>query len=477
GGAAGGSGGGAAGGSTAGRTKKRLKHQLFKDDIPDHFKGMKRALIFHIKVLWGLIGKADGAVPVLPSDDNIAQFARCFQSKDQLTAQGRQDANVPLDENLVTIPTWNPSKRRTSAENRQCDIPEVAMSFIKVTLAKYGLCQFAPDFRVPAYNLYNHACRMAAIDSFRQMIQADVYSEFAPERTALNRVDFMIAIYDHTVHLVKKRDWKKESRDPGAHTASESRNAAVKSRKRKRDWKKESRDPGAHTASESRNAAVKSRKRLCGQRLNFLHENRYPGRYMDMVTPHATSDDERDPNELRTEDGVPIYWIRKVPGRSKEAERFIRILDEKRNAVLEQEGKRISRMRLVPETGQKKSLFKLLPKQMPMDYYDPDFFNGLTPKQRSEVVRRDYMVLLPNVEQSFTRSREERLPTQHLNNLQAIIRKKERYNFSGVRAVLEEQVDDEEMNIYSEESDDEDNEALRDNANTHVGAMLAAFAS
>ncbi|PPQ80657.1 hypothetical protein CVT24_011676, partial [Panaeolus cyanescens] len=217
--AGGGAGGGNSGQAAAGPSlvqRKRLKHQLFKKDIPDDFKGMQRALVFHVKVLWGLIGKADGAVPALPTDNNIAQFSRFFQSKDQLNAQARQGATIPLDESLVKIPSLDPSKRRTSAENRQCDIPEVAMSFIKVTLAKYGLCQFAPDFRQPAYSLYNHACHMAAVDSFRQMIQANVYSEFVSDRTSLNRVDLMVDIYDHTVHLVKKQDWRREIKDPGA---------------------------------------------------------------------------------------------------------------------------------------------------------------------------------------------------------------------------------------------------------------------
>ena len=64
-------------------------------------------------------------------------------------------------------------------------------------------------------------------------------------------------------------------------------------------------------------------------------------------------------------------------------------------------------VRIVPE-NQKNTEFLALPLGMPIDYYDPDFFNSLQPQLRS-CIATTKVALLPDATQSFACVPDERL--------------------------------------------------------------------
>ena len=63
--------------------------------------------------------------------------------------------------------------------------------------------------------------------------------------------------------------------------------------------------------------------------LKFLVENNYPQCYRDLINSKATSDDEVDPSGQIVR-GQKVHLIKKWPERSVKFERWIRILDQKR---------------------------------------------------------------------------------------------------------------------------------------------------
>ena len=149
---------------------------------------------------------------------------------------------------------------------------------------------------------------------------------------------------------------------------------------------------------------------LADARLEFLKANRYPQRYCDLIDPKATSDDEADLNGLKV-NGRKVFWIKKRKERSAGAETFIRILDLKREeeALLDPtKRRRREKIQLVPESDQKDSDFPALPSGLPIDYYDPDFFNSLQPRTRNHIATQK-IALLPEVTLSFTGSTDEKL--------------------------------------------------------------------
>ena len=113
--------------------------------------------------------------------------------------------------------------------------------------------------------------------------------------------------------------------------------------------------------------------------LEFLRANGYPKRYQDLIDPKATSDDEPSSTEPQVRSSKE-YHIRKWPEHSPEFEVWIRLLDKKREeeARLDPKRKWHEHVRVVPEV-QKATEFPALPLGMPIDYFNPGFFNQLQP--------------------------------------------------------------------------------------------------
>lgn len=90
-------------------------------------------------------------------------------------------------------------------------------------------------------------------------------------------------------------------------------------------------------------------------------------------------------------------------------EKFIRLLEEKRDEDFRYDTKRRrkERIRKVPEHPTD-TAFSALPLNMPIDYYDPAFFNARQPHLRKQIAS-DMVVLLPNIAETFTKSADERL--------------------------------------------------------------------
>lgn len=105
-----------------------------------------------------------------------------------------------------------------------------------------------------------------------------------------------------------------------------------------------------------------------------------------------------------------VRWIKRRPERSEAAEDFIRLLDRAREQQARVEGRNLTRLhyRCVPPDSQKVSDFQALPTGLPIDYYDPNFFNLQQPRTRKRIAIRQ-VALLPDVKSSFQNHPDERL--------------------------------------------------------------------
>jgi len=104
-----------------------------------------------------------------------------------------------------------------------------------------------------------------------------------------------------------------------------------------------------------------------------------------------------------------IHLIKRWTERSQEFEEWVRILDRKRkdDAIRDPTKRWQERPREVPLQPQD-SEFTTLPEGMPIDYYDPDFYNSLQPRLRARITNTK-VALLPDVTRSFMREADERL--------------------------------------------------------------------
>jgi hypothetical protein len=102
------------------------------------------------------------------------------------------------------------------------------------------------------------------------------------------------------------------------------------------------------------------------------------------------------------------YWIKQRPERSKAANEFIRLLDEVRKQDVRRDPTKRwrERLRKVPEI-QQESKMDALPLGMPIDYFDPDYFNGLQPRLRYRITNTQ-VALPPDIKNIFKSSSIDR---------------------------------------------------------------------
>ncbi|PPQ76393.1 hypothetical protein CVT24_007927 [Panaeolus cyanescens] len=380
------------------KKKTRRVYALSKTDVSTEAQSIKLAFMFHIRVLWNQISRT--SIPSDPPKEVLKQFDQRFTSEDDLYKQ--RHAEPIIHPNNVSIQRWDeiPPDPHNKNIMRLRQIPDTALQMMRTTAARYGLKAWAPDLRQAPYGLYNSACRMSAIDSFRQAVIAQVYAMFAPTTRFISDMDLLIKIYDHTVHYFHYRRYVRELANPGANAEQ-----------------------------DEDNTVMQNRLRLAKARKTFAIKSGYPKRYLPLFTAKATSDDERA-DDNATQGSRPVFWIKRRPERSTWAERFICKFEEQRHEFHEHAPgkKRMDRIRIIPPPSKRLvSPFKRLPKDMPLDYFDPVYFNERTPRLRSLIADQETMVFLPNIEETFQRPELEEMKNQDFLLLPDIIARRNLY--------------------------------------------------
>ncbi|KAF9033676.1 hypothetical protein BJ165DRAFT_1534605 [Panaeolus papilionaceus] len=437
-----------------GERKSRYKrqYQLTRDDIPDGAEGIKLAFMFHIRVMWNQVDRR--SIPYDPSIEALKSFDERFISEEDLYQQRYAEPLIQAQE--VNIQDYRALQRDTKNRNytRLKLIPDTAIAMMKMTAARYGLKLWAPDLRQAPYGLYNSACRMSAIDSFRQANTGGIYAMFKPDTRFNGNLDLLIKVYDHTVHYLHYRRYLRE--------------LAL---------------PGANAALDGENTTMQNRRRLAESRALHAKKSGYPRRYLPLFKTKATSDDERDANDLR--EGLQrVFWIKKRPERSTWANEFYRLFGEEHELFLDlaPNKQRLDRIRRIPPDGmQDNSKFKRLPKKMPLDYYAPAFYNRLPPRLRALIADEDLMVFLPNVKETFQCPDLEELNDEDFMAIPEIAARRSLYNIPDPAVIAQtaaggddedDDDDDEEYDGDNMEVEDEDGDTM--DASVALGEEEAA---
>lgn len=192
------------------------------------------------------------------------------------------------------------------------------------------------------------------------------------------------------------------------------------------------------------------------------------------MDPKATSDDEYDPKQK-------AWIVKRRPERSMKANQWVRMLDRVRRETVEQHPTRKwrERRRIVPSdpSQQDDSPFVSTPDNMPIDYFEPDFFNKLQPKTRNRVATKQ-VAFLEDINRSFTWCPEERMSDK------AFFKKYGKERLRLYDMVGDEEFDDADDEWYDDtqaEDDVADMEysdapTVRDNASS-VGSARASFSA
>ncbi|KAF5320345.1 hypothetical protein D9611_011348 [Ephemerocybe angulata] len=359
-------------------SRRAKAYQLFDNDpnIPVDAAELKKAAFTHFRLMANC--PDTDSVPASPTTAEIATFYRRFADEPEVLAQRTGQPLISISS--VQVHAYMPTATRSQTRNQLGKIEEVVVKFIASRMSRMGFTRWAPNYIEAPGSLWNTAARITFIDTFRQAVSARTYDYLKGTwKRHINDMDLLIQVYDHIAHYHFFSLWRKEQRLPG---------------RVKLDVKK--------------NSVYQLRKRTAEARREFLEENKLSV-YLPLIDRKATSDDERDPDG-GFEDCRPIYFIKKRPERSAGMELFIRRLEAAQDMQigLLSNRTRTDRIRKVPPPSQQKTTgFTALPPDMPIDYYDPAFFNMLPLKVRAKADITK-IALPPNPAKTFTNFKTER---------------------------------------------------------------------
>ncbi|PLW50635.1 hypothetical protein PCASD_00670 [Puccinia coronata f. sp. avenae] len=249
-------------------------------------------------------------------------------------------------------------------------------------MVRLGLRVWSPNLEEDSASLYNAAHCIAAITTFQDLVAARAYDYMNDCPKMAIDTALIIQAYNHFIHYLCLVKYNKEKKQAGK------------------------------LAKEARSKGVsKSRERLRDARKNFTILNTYPKRYVNIISSIGThSDDEYDEKHK-------IYKIKTLGYRSKNASKFIRRLDILMLKASKQDpsSKRKRRVRKLPKIPLMSSC-TLAPSNLPIDFYDPTWYQSLTPAQQQKIPDTQSIAFLPDAGQSLM-PKNQRHPDEKLSDL------------------------------------------------------------
>ncbi|POW20214.1 hypothetical protein PSHT_03764 [Puccinia striiformis] len=360
--------------------KRQGLHQMLTEDYPPNFRTTKaiyfsffhtEALYTHIRLLWGLIERRD--VPTAPLLENLDRFNSHFTSAQQvLSVSGDHSSPNLIVANQVQI--MKAAKGGKVHVNKKVDkIDQFSMEYMQGALSKLGLSVWRPDLAHKLDSLYNIACRMAALSTFRQLGATPAYSQLNINKVYVNDIPLLAKAYNHYVHFYMLNRYMDELKTEG-HFA----------------------------LVEKKKEIQHNRNNLRKARYTFAVNNQYPEQYCEILERiSAHSDDEK-------EEGNKFYTIKTLPYRSKNANKFFRRLDIDMMAS-----------EAVSSTGTTTANnVSTTPHQFPIDFYDISWYHNLLEQDKRKIPNSNAVAFLPDASQSPLPKRvpDEKLCSQRFNS-------------------------------------------------------------
>ncbi|MBW0567957.1 hypothetical protein O181_107672 [Austropuccinia psidii MF-1] len=186
---------------------KRHPIQMLMRDAPPDFKYTKEALYVHTKLLWGMLTPA--AFPIAPDKQLLKEFYQRFSSAKEVqsVAQNSQGVKLISEAQVQTLRDARSGKRKIG--KNIVNMQDFYITYVHAMLAKLGIRIWAPD------SLYNEACRIVALMTFRQIACSGTYQYMRANLTYCSDIGLLRNAYDHYVHYVLAEKYKKENKEQG----------------------------------------------------------------------------------------------------------------------------------------------------------------------------------------------------------------------------------------------------------------------
>ncbi|KAJ7789656.1 hypothetical protein B0H14DRAFT_3891746 [Mycena olivaceomarginata] len=340
-------------------------------EVPKGAKPTQRAFQRFIRALCGLLKQSD----VLPSaKDQLTHYDKRFDEVDDIRVHVRSlvDASrTAIREAIVRATTIRSDAERLSGPiaNDIARISAQHLSSAFTMVLKAGLKGFCPDVDGPAQYTYNQLHRRLAASAFQFLSSTFGLAALNVNNFYGNDYELLCDMYDNFVFGTLAQNTKMERRRPGSLSESQKNSTAYKARARL----SRSRFDTAHR--------LKMRKPV--QRMAYVQEDPFRRRARQWCA--------LGPRQARRNPTVTRFFLEKL---DVEAEEY-----RKRNAKGGQKKPAVrQRNPLKPASD----IGSVLPPDVPIDFFTPEFYNSLTVKERARYT--DTGVAFPLPQYAFNKS-------------------------------------------------------------------------
>ncbi|KAK7051736.1 hypothetical protein R3P38DRAFT_2684430 [Favolaschia claudopus] len=404
--------------------RKLGQHQMIRSDIDPAAEGVKVALQTHIRFIGNCL--ASNKAPASASAAVVKRFELRFQgatTTDLIRAGVYNTPLIKISDVKLGVDMREAIRSNSKILKAFAKMEEGDLLQVKAHFAKLGVNVWAIDYTQSAHSVYNNAMRKCAIETFRFLCANKAYDFFTMDTTFLNDILLLTRMYDHFVHHHLNLQWQAEVRKPG----------------------------GSEALAE-RNRITQARLRLYTHRMDKIDEFKLPSRFKSMFSLKGTSDDEGEPKHARA---------LARPERSEAANQLVDAVEDLIYQDLINDGKRAAakrrrERRSVPLEERNESQFDAVPKEMPIQYYDPSWYNGKPGPTRAKLGAKLVVAFPPGTTDFFSSSGNNRLSTAQLTA------KYGKTVFSQYDLNFEETEEDTNAEDVDEKDEDEDGEGEGD---------------
>ncbi|KAG6913874.1 hypothetical protein DXG01_003740 [Tephrocybe rancida] len=342
------------------QTEKEVKSQDWHRKIAEDTKAVKKSYELHIHTLWELVTQNDAPPKITEADKApfLAQFSTENQIRQTVTAnldanaEAIRDASKWVKKFQASLDTALENGSSSNANNMKCIKEEFLLQIND------------PD------DLYNFLHEQCAYQTFRQIVAAYGYSFTGVNMSWVEDWAFCRKIFHSFCYSHMQKAAKIEAKSPG----------------------------GLKKKNEAENV-TSCCEVLADKRLDYLKAEGFPRWVIALaVETEAHSDDEfmdADPDSGRPK---PVYWRKIKEGQSVKTTALFRMVDERhvRQAACQRSGNlKLEREREEPLMPQQ-SIPTRMPKDVPIDWFDPTFFNNeLTLHEHVDLTKGGVVVALP----------------------------------------------------------------------------------
>ncbi|MBW0521495.1 hypothetical protein O181_061210 [Austropuccinia psidii MF-1] len=156
-----------------------------------------------------------GALPTAPDKQLLKEFYQKFSSVEEVQSVAQNSQGVKLINESQVQTSCNTHSGKIKIGKNIINMQDFYITYVHAMLAKLGIRVWGPDLEEAPDFLYNGACCIVALMTFCQIACSGAYQYMNANLIYCSDLGLLSTEYDHYVHYVLAKKFKKEAREKG----------------------------------------------------------------------------------------------------------------------------------------------------------------------------------------------------------------------------------------------------------------------